>query len=48
MAALGLRNGAEFTLLHNTAGGGRVALVSGTRVALGPAVLRQVRVEQVR
>lgn len=46
MAALGLRNGAELTLLHNTAGGGRVALVGGTRVALGPGVLKQVLVEQ--
>ncbi|MCA0250884.1 MAG: ferrous iron transport protein A [Actinobacteria bacterium] len=45
LAALGLRRGAEVTLLHNTSGGGRVALVGGTRVALGPGVLKQVQVE---
>ncbi len=45
LAALGLRRGAEVTLLHATSGDGRVALVGGTRIALGPGVLRQVRVE---
>lgn len=45
LAALGLRRGAEVTLLHATSGGGRVALVGGTRVALGPGVLKQVQVE---
>lgn len=45
LAALGLRRGAEVTLLHATSGGGRVALVGGTRVALGPGVLAQVKVE---
>jgi ferrous iron transport protein A len=48
LAALGLRPGAQVTLLHNTSGGGRVALVGGTRVALGPGVLKQVQVEVVR
>lgn len=45
LAALGLRRGAELTLLHRTSGGGRVALVAGTRLALGPGVLKQVLVE---
>ncbi len=45
LTALGLRRGAEVTLLHRTSGGGRVAVVGGTRIALGPGVLKQVQVE---
>ena len=47
MAALGLRRGAELMLLQATAGGGRLASVGGSRIALGPAVLRQLRVELI-
>lgn len=47
LAALGLRRGAEVTLLHATSGGGRVVLVGGTRIALGPGVLRHVQVAVV-
>lgn len=45
LAALGLRRGAELRLLQATSGGGRIALVGGTRVALGPGVLKHVQVE---
>lgn len=45
LAALGLRRGAEVILLHSTAGGGRLARIGGSRIALGPAVLRQLLVE---
>lgn len=48
MAALGLRRGAEIVLLQTTAGGGRLASVGGSRIALGPGVLRQLRVEVAR
>ncbi|MGC3955966.1 MAG: FeoA domain-containing protein [Propionicimonas sp.] len=44
LTALGLRRGAEVTLLHRTSGGGRVAVVGGTRIALGPGVLKQIQV----
>ncbi len=47
MAALGLRRGAELILLQATTGGGRLASVGGSRIALGPAVLRQLRVELI-
>ena len=47
MAALGLRRGTELVLLQATAGGGRLASVAGSRIALGPGVLCQLRVELV-
>ena len=45
LAALGLRRGAEVVLLQSTAGGGRLARVGGSRIALGPGVLRSLSVE---
>lgn len=45
LTAFGLRQGTDFMLLQRTAGGGRVALVGGSRIALGASVLRQVKVE---
>ncbi len=48
LASLGLRVGTRFTLLQKTAGGGRVALVGGSRIALGAQLLRQLRAEVVR
>lgn len=48
LASLGLRVGARFTLLQRTAGGGRVALVGGSRIALGAELLRQLRAEAAR
>jgi len=45
LAALGLRRGAEVVLLQSTAGGGRLARVGGSRIALGPGVLRNLSVE---
>ena len=41
----GLRVGSRFCLLHRTAGGGRVVLVGGSRIALGSGVLQQLRAE---
>lgn len=48
LASLGLRVGTRFSLLQKTAGGGRVALVGGSRIALGSALLRQLRAEVAR
>ena len=45
LSSLGLRVGAGFSLLSKTAGGGRVALVSGSRIALGSSLLTELRVE---
>ena len=45
MAALGLRRGTQLILLQATAGGGRLACVGGSRIALGAGVLRHLRVE---
>ena len=45
LAALGLRVGTSFSLLQKTAGGGRVALVGGSRIALGSNLLKQLRAE---
>ncbi len=45
LSCLGLRIGARFSLLSRTAGGGRVALVAGSRIALGSTLLSQLRVE---
>ncbi len=48
LASLGLRVGTRFSLLQKTAGGGRVALVGGSRIALGSPLLRQLRAEVAR
>ncbi len=48
LSALGLRVGSRFSLLHRTAGGGRVVLVGGSRIALGSGVLNQLRAEVAR
>ena len=45
LSSLGLRVGARFSLVSRTAGGGRVALVAGSRIALGSTLLPQLRVE---
>lgn len=45
LASLGLRPGVRFSLLQRTAGGGRVALVGGSRIALGSQLLTQLHVE---
>lgn len=48
LSSLGLRVGARFSLLSRTAGGGRVALVAGSRIALGSTLLPQLHVDVVR
>ncbi len=45
LATLGLRLGTKFSLIARTAGGGRVAVVAGTRVALGRGLLAQLVAE---
>ncbi|HLZ38429.1 MAG TPA: FeoA family protein [Mycobacteriales bacterium] len=45
---LGLRPGTEVVVLHRTAGGGRVVLVDGARVALDRATLLALPVTQQR
>lgn len=45
LSALGLRVGIGFSLLSRTTGGGRVAMVTGSRIALGPSLLAHLRVE---
>jgi len=45
LATLGLRPGSTFSLIARTAGGGRVAVVSGTRIALGKKLLDQLSAE---
>ena len=45
LSSLGLRVGTPFTLIAKTAGGGRVALVTGSRIALGASLLPQLRAE---
>jgi len=45
LAALGLRVGSSFAVVSKTAGGGRVVLVAGTRIALGRALLGELRAE---
>ena len=47
LRTLGLRPGARLRLLCKTVGGGRVAQVGETRVALGAAVCRGLQVEVV-
>jgi ferrous iron transport protein A len=43
LAALGLRVGSSFSVVSKTSGGGRVVLVAGTRIALGKALLTELR-----
>jgi ferrous iron transport protein A len=45
LSSLGLRVGTPFTLIAKTAGGGRVALVTGSRIALGSSLLHLLRAE---
>jgi Fe2+ transport system protein FeoA len=45
LSALGLRNGAEFSLLGKTSSGGRIALVGESRIALGKGILKELEVE---
>ena len=45
LAALGIRLGARVVLLQATAGGGRLALVSGSRIALGADVLKHLHAD---
>jgi Fe2+ transport system protein FeoA len=45
LSSLGLRTGARFSLISRTAGGGRLALVAGSRIALGSTLLSQLHVE---
>ncbi len=47
LASLGLRVGSRFSLISKTAGGGRVAMVGGSRIALGSNLLTQLRAEVV-
>ena len=43
LSTLGLREGAPLQLLTRTIGGGRIALVGGSRIALGSDLVRQLR-----
>lgn len=45
LRTLGLREGASFRLLSRTSGGGRIALIAGSRIALGSDLVRQLRAE---
>ena len=47
LSCLGLRVGSTFSLLSRTAGGGRVAMVSGSRIALGSSLIKELRAEVV-
>lgn len=46
LAELGLRSGARVTVLHRTAGGGRLVAVGHTRIALDRATLAELPVVQ--
>jgi ferrous iron transport protein A len=48
LSSLGLRVGSRFSLLQKTAGGGRVVLVGGSRIALGSQLLGHLRAEAVK
>jgi Fe2+ transport system protein FeoA len=48
LASLGLRPGAGFSLVSRTSGGGRVALVAGSRIALGKSLLPKLHAEVLR
>jgi Fe2+ transport system protein FeoA len=43
LSTLGLREGASFRLLTRTVGGGRIALIAGSRIALGSDLVRRLR-----
>lgn len=45
LAALGLRRGAQVTVMHDTAGGGRVVQVAGARIALDRSMLDRLFAE---
>ncbi|MBN9107063.1 MAG: ferrous iron transport protein A [Propionibacteriaceae bacterium] len=45
LASFGLRVGSGFSVLSRTAGGGRVVLVAGSRVAVGRSLLAGLRAE---
>jgi ferrous iron transport protein A len=45
LASFGLRVGSDFSVLSRTAGGGRVVLVAGSRVAVGSSLLKGLRAE---
>ena len=45
LVTLGLRPGVAFRVLARTVGGGRVAQVGETRIALGASLCRELRVE---
>jgi Fe2+ transport system protein FeoA len=45
LSTMGLREGASFRLLTRTIGGGRIALVAGSRIALGSDLVRRLRAE---
>lgn len=45
LSSLGLRVGTRFSLISKTAGGGRVALVAGSRIAIGSSLLPLLRAE---
>jgi ferrous iron transport protein A len=47
LASFGLRVGSGFSVLARTAGGGRVVLVAGSRVAVGRSLLAGLRAEVV-
>ena len=48
LSSLGLRVGARFSLVSRTTGGGRVALIAGSRIALGSTLLPRLRVDVAR
>lgn len=45
LSALGLRRGAQITVVHRTVGGGRIIEVAGSRIALDRGVLNRLFAE---
>lgn len=45
LSALGFRRGAPVSVVQRVTGGGRVVSIAGSRIALGPAILRQAFAE---
>lgn len=45
LSTLGIRKGSQVRLLTRTIGGGRIALVAGSRIALGSDLVRLLRAE---